>query len=48
MTGEAGEFRFVADQHPALHPWQTAAVFRGAERIGYLGAIHPQFEKNWA
>ncbi|MRJ40687.1 MULTISPECIES: phenylalanine--tRNA ligase subunit beta [Idiomarina] len=45
MTGEAGEFRFVADQHPALHPGQTAAVFRGAERIGYLGAIHPQFEK---
>lgn len=44
-TGSAAEYRFVADQHPALHPGQSAAIFRGERRVGYLGAIHPQFEK---
>lgn len=45
LTGAAHEFRFVADQHPALHPGQSAAIFRGEKRVGYVGAVHPQFEK---
>lgn len=44
-TGEPQRYRFVADQHPALHPGQSAAIFRGDKRVGYVGAIHPQFEK---
>jgi phenylalanyl-tRNA synthetase beta chain len=44
-TGEAQLYRFVADQHPALHPGQSAAIFRADKRVGYVGAIHPQFEK---
>ncbi len=44
-TGEGHRYRFVADQHPALHPGQSAAIFRADKRVGYLGAIHPQFEK---
>lgn len=45
LTGAAHEFRFVADLHPSLHPGQSAAIFRGEKRVGYVGAVHPQFEK---
>lgn len=44
-TGRAAEFRFVADQHDALHPGQTAAVYLGSQKVGVVGAIHPKFEK---
>lgn len=40
-TGVAAEFRFEPTSHPALHPGQAAAVFRGAEEVGRLGALHP-------
>lgn len=46
LTGEAHLFKFVADEHSALHPGQSAAIFRGEKRVGYVGAIHPQFEKS--
>lgn len=39
------EFRFVADSHSALHPGQTASIYRQDQLIGYVGAIHPKFEK---
>lgn len=45
LTGKADEFRFVADQHSALHPGQSAAIFKGDKLVGYIGAIHPQYEK---
>lgn len=45
LTGKAEVFRFVADQHSALHPGQSAAIFKGDKRVGYIGAIHPQYEK---
>lgn len=44
-TGEAAEYTFVADSHPALHPGQSAAIFKNGRTVGYLGAVHPQFEK---
>ena len=40
-TGVAAEFRFEPTSHPALHPGQAAAIFRGAEEVGRLGALHP-------
>lgn len=45
LMGKADEFRFVADQHSALHPGQSAAIFKGDKLVGYIGAIHPQYEK---
>lgn len=32
---------FRPDNHPALHPGQSAAIFYQNQRIGRLGAIHP-------
>ncbi|BBM04145.1 phenylalanine--tRNA ligase subunit beta [Microbulbifer sp. GL-2] len=44
-TGAANEFRFVAGQHPALHPGQTAKIMRGDREVGIIGALHPQLQK---
>ncbi len=42
LTGAAEEFRFVAQTHPALHPGQSARIFRGERAVGWLGALHPE------
>lgn len=44
-TGEAHAFTFTADSHPALHPGQSAGIFKNGKCVGHVGAIHPQFEK---
>jgi phenylalanyl-tRNA synthetase beta chain len=42
---ELSEFRFEAAEHSALHPGQCAAIYRKEILLGYMGAVHPQFEK---
>jgi phenylalanyl-tRNA synthetase beta chain len=42
LTGAREEFRFTAERHPALHPGQSARVWRGERPVGWIGAIHPQ------
>lgn len=44
-TANAGEFRFVAATHNALHPGQCAAIYRGETFVGLVGAVHPKFSK---
>ncbi len=41
-----GDVRFEADTHPALHPGQTARVYKNGDAIGWLGAIHPKLNKS--
>jgi phenylalanyl-tRNA synthetase beta chain len=43
-TGAFEEFRFVPEQHPALHPGQSARVFRGDRAVGWIGRLHPEVE----
>ncbi len=38
-------YTFVAESHCALHPGQSAAVYKGEQLLGYIGAVHPKFEK---
>jgi phenylalanyl-tRNA synthetase beta chain len=40
-TGRPDQFRFVPEQHPALHPGQSARVYRGEIPVGWVGALHP-------
>ena len=40
------EVQFVGSQRPALHPGQTAELMRDGERVGWLGTLHPQVQKN--
>ncbi|QXH45047.1 phenylalanine--tRNA ligase subunit beta [Pseudomonas xanthosomatis] len=44
-SGALSDFSFVAGNHPALHPGQTARIERDGKEVGYLGAIHPELAK---
>ncbi|MCF6211985.1 MAG: phenylalanine--tRNA ligase subunit beta [Gammaproteobacteria bacterium] len=44
-TGALGDFRFVSESHPALHPGQSARILRDGQEVGWIGAIHPAIEK---
>jgi phenylalanyl-tRNA synthetase beta chain len=43
-AGVAG-YRFESSNHSALHPGQSAAILVDDTLLGYIGAVHPQFEK---
>ena len=45
LGGAEDEFTFVADRHVALHPGQTARIERNGEKVGYIGALHPNLVK---
>lgn len=45
LGGAGDQYRFVADQHVALHPGQTARIERAGEVVGYVGALHPSLIK---
>jgi len=36
-----GEFEWVADAHPALHPGRSARLMRRGQHLGWLGSMHP-------
>ncbi|MBI3171372.1 MAG: hypothetical protein HYZ32_02115 [Hydrocarboniphaga effusa] len=38
----AGEYRFARGAHPALHPGQSAQIFRDGAAAGWIGALHPR------
>ena len=42
LTGEPEAFSYVAAQHPALHPGQSARIERAGATVGWLGALHPR------
>jgi phenylalanyl-tRNA synthetase beta chain len=42
LTGAAEEFRFVPEKHSALHPGQSARIYRGEQPVGWIGAVHPE------
>jgi phenylalanyl-tRNA synthetase beta chain len=35
--------RFVAKEHPALHPGRCAEIFVGDRSVGFVGEIHPRW-----
>lgn len=44
-SGILDQCRFEPAEHPALHPGQTAQIIRNDNVIGYIGALHPQVQK---
>ncbi|WP_226687101.1 phenylalanine--tRNA ligase subunit beta [Stutzerimonas stutzeri] len=42
FAGNAGAYRFVAGEHPALHPGQTARIERDGRLVGFVGSLHPE------
>nr|WP_260292520.1 phenylalanine--tRNA ligase subunit beta [Sedimenticola hydrogenitrophicus] len=45
LTGCPGEFRFQAATHGALHPGQSAEIFRDGAAVGWIGKLHPELER---
>ncbi|AOR65182.1 phenylalanine--tRNA ligase subunit beta [Pectobacterium wasabiae] len=45
LTGKLSEVEFRAENNPALHPGQSAAIYLCGERIGFIGVIHPELER---
>ncbi|MES2826344.1 MAG: phenylalanine--tRNA ligase subunit beta [Pseudomonadota bacterium] len=41
ITNDEAGFSFQSATHSALHPGQTAAIYRNGELQGYIGALHP-------
>ncbi|MEO5573646.1 MAG: phenylalanine--tRNA ligase subunit beta [Gammaproteobacteria bacterium] len=44
LTGAARKFTYSNQQHPALHPGQSALIKRNGQSVGWLGALHPAIE----
>ena len=42
FAGNAGVYRFVAGEHPALHQGQTARIERDGRLVGFVGSLHPE------
>jgi phenylalanyl-tRNA synthetase beta chain len=45
MSGCSIDFTFVADDHPALQPGQSAKILRDGIDVGVLGKLHPAVAK---
>lgn len=45
LASSAGECRFEAATHPALHPGQTAKVLLDGAAAGWIGRVHPRVAK---
>ena len=41
LTFAADKFIFKPGNHPALHPGQTAEIYRDGQYLGVIGALHP-------
>ena len=41
-------FEFKPETHTALHPGQSAGIYRNGKNIGYIGALHPNHVKPFA
>ncbi len=41
LSFDQDSFEFKIGSHPALHPSQTADIFRHGEHVGTLGVLHP-------
>ncbi len=44
LGGQSG-YHFKVGGHPALHPGQCAAIFKGDKQVGLMGALHPVLQK---
>ncbi len=45
LTGCFESFKYVSESHPALHPGQSARIYRDGDPIGWLGLLHPKVAK---
>jgi phenylalanyl-tRNA synthetase beta chain len=42
-----GAVTYVAAEHPALHPGQSARLMLNGEAVGWLGKLHPRWQQHY-
>ncbi len=45
LGGDLLSYRFEAEQHPALHPGQSARIYKDNQAVGWMGTLHPEVAK---
>ena len=45
LTEDAGAYQFSKAEIDALHPGQTAAIYKNETLVGYVGTLHPELER---
>jgi phenylalanyl-tRNA synthetase beta chain len=45
LAGNASSIQFIAAEHPALQPGQSASILRDGKLIGVIGKLHPRHAK---
>jgi phenylalanyl-tRNA synthetase beta chain len=45
LTADAEAYEFSKAEIEALHPGQTAGIFRNGTLVGHVGALHPELER---
>lgn len=48
LCADSSNFEFKAEKHSALHPGQSAGIYRNGKNIGYIGTLHPSLTKPFA
>jgi len=48
LCADRSSFEFKAEKHSALHPGQSAGIYRNGQNIGYIGTLHPSLSKSFA
>lgn len=46
LTVNSGSYLFKLEEHPSLHPGQSARIYRGNKAVGWLGKLHPMKKKS--
>jgi len=45
LTADANAYEFSKGEIAALHPGQTAAIYKNGALVGYVGTLHPELER---
>ncbi len=45
LGGDLSSYHFAAEQNPALHPGQSARIYKDNHPVGWMGTLHPSVAK---
>ena len=45
LGSDLSSYHFIAEQHPALHPGQSARIYKDDRAMGWIGTLHPSVAK---
>ena len=45
LGGDLSSYHFSAEQNPALHPGQSARIYKDNQPVGWMGTLHPSVAK---